>query len=81
LKRLGQADLARETWTMAGWIRDQRTDPDRDDEAVIQAQRDLLVRVHALSGLDTEAREQIAHISESIDGYAQAWAALGSAAP
>jgi hypothetical protein len=76
LKRLGHTDLAEETWSMAGWIRDQRSDAGRDDEAILEAQRDLLGRVEELVGLDALALEQIHNVRSSITGYSDAWEAL-----
>lgn len=76
LKRLGHADLADETWTMAAWVRTQRTDPDRDDATIVEAQDELLLRVLAVPDLDPPAAEAVAQIKDTIRVYDSAHKAL-----
>jgi len=73
LKRLGHAELADETWSMAAWVRAQRTNPERDDATVVEAQDELLERVLALSDLDPPAAEAVAQIKDSIRVYDNAY--------
>lgn len=76
LRRLGHDDLADEAWSMAGWIRGQRSDAERDDVAILEAQQDLLERVQALPDLDGAAQTQLASVTETVTGYGEARAAL-----
>ena len=68
LRRLGHDDLADETWSMAGWIRSQRQDPERDTQAILEAQDDLLSRVEALPDLDSEAKVGVESVRETVEG-------------
>ena len=76
LRRLGYDDLAEETWSMAGWVRAQRTNSERDDATVVEAQEDLLGRVLQVPDLDPPAAEAVAAIKDTIRVYDSAWRAL-----
>jgi len=69
LRRLGHDDLADETWSMAAWIRGQRQDPERDSDAILEAQDDLLGRVEALPDLDDGARVGLEVVRQSVEGF------------
>ena len=72
LRRLGHDALADASWEMAQTLRELRRDPEREDQAVLEAQHALLEQVLAVPDLDPPAAEAVASVKDVIGVYDRA---------